>query len=239
MIESRREIEEALARITSLLEPLDNLYGFVGGAVIPLLLNEYAGVSVRPTKDVDIVFEIRSYAEFHNLEESLRQLGFRQRHLDRRTGQDEPLCRWYLEDLMIDVLPSHESAMAHNINRWFRFLPVCIEDHTLANGSTVRVASAPLIIATKVEAFLSRGDGDYLASHDLEDMLALFEGREELLSEIERTPHEIRAFLAERMQSFLDSRGFRQAIAMSVDDEEACLKIIDALKKVTTFQREL
>jgi len=239
MIESRSEIEDALSKLVSLLEPLQSRYGFVGGAVIPLLLDEDAGSSVRPTKDVDIVFEIRSYAAFQNLEHSLRQLGFRQRHGELSRNHDEPLCRWYLEDLMIDVLPSHESAMAPNVNRWFRFLPVCIEDLALANGSTISVAPAPLIVATKLEAFCSRGNNDYLASHDLEDMLALFEGREILLREIERAPQELREFLAGLIQRFLETREFRQAITMNFDDEETYLRIIETLGAVATMRTDI
>ena len=43
-------------------------------------------------------------------------------------------------------------------------------------------------VAAKLEAFADRGAGDMLASHDLEDVLNIVDGREELAGELARAP---------------------------------------------------
>jgi hypothetical protein len=52
---------------------------------------------------------------------------------------------------------------------------------TLPSGKVIRVISAPFFLGTKMEAFRGRGRMDYLASHDLEDFIAVVEGRSTLL----------------------------------------------------------
>jgi hypothetical protein len=50
------------------------------------------------------------------------------------------------------------------------------------------VISPPYFIATKPEAFKSRGRGDYNNSHDLEDLLTVIDGREAIVEEIAASP---------------------------------------------------
>ena len=47
------------------------------------------------------------------------------------------------------------------------------------------------MVATKIEAFHGRGDGDYLASSDFEDIIRLIDGRPELVDEILIAPREV------------------------------------------------
>ena len=44
--------------------------------------------------------------------------------------------------------------------------------------------TAPYFLATKIEAFESRGEGDFYGSHDLEEIITLLDGREFLFDEI-------------------------------------------------------
>jgi hypothetical protein len=48
-----------------------------------------------------------------------------------------------------------------------------------------------------MEAFKGRGKMDFQASHDLEDFVAVFEGRETLLQEIAASPQPLRRYLAD------------------------------------------
>ncbi len=56
-------------------------------------------------------------------------------------------------------------------------------------------ASAPCFLATKFEAFYSRGGGDYLLSKDIEDILAVVDGRLELIEELRRYDRDVREFV--------------------------------------------
>src|SRR5205807_2395890 len=47
----------------------------------------------------------------------------------------------------------------------------------LENGLMLRVVTAPFFLGTKLEAFKGCGKNDYFASHDLEDLIAVIDGR--------------------------------------------------------------
>jgi hypothetical protein len=69
---------------------------------------------------------------------------------------------------------------------------------------TLRVISAPAFLATKLEAFASRGGGD-LTHPDIEDIVYLIDGRKELVSEVESAVEELRAFVAESVKALFDA----------------------------------
>jgi len=51
-------------------------------------------------------------------------------------------------------------------------------------------------LATKLEAYLGRGEGDLLGSRDFADIVTLADGREELVAEIRAAPKELRSYIA-------------------------------------------
>ena len=59
------------------------------------------------------------------------------------------------------------------------------------------------VLATKLEAFKGRGRGDYLASADNEDVIAVIDGRPEVLTEVEACPRELRAYLAGEFEQLI------------------------------------
>ncbi len=66
----------------------------------------------------------------------------------------------------------------------------------------------PLFIATKLEAFLDRGKGDFLMSHDLGDALAVIDGRETLLAEFEAVDAQVAGFVGDVVASLLATQKF-------------------------------
>ncbi len=61
---------------------------YVGGAVVSLYINDPAAEDVRPTKDIDISFEIASFSELEELRITLKSKGFYQ------TSEDDVICRF-------------------------------------------------------------------------------------------------------------------------------------------------
>jgi predicted nucleotidyltransferase len=82
----------------------------------------------------------------------------------------------------------------------------------LPSGHSIRLVTSPLFLATKLEAFQDRGAGDYLASHDLEDIATVVDGRAELLEEVGRADEEVRAYLRERLSALLATDAFVDAL---------------------------
>ena len=66
-----------------------------------------------------------------------------------------------------------------------------IRRRTTRSTVSIKVVSAIAFIATKLDAFDDRGDGDYQASHDLEDIISVVDGRERLISELAVAPREM------------------------------------------------
>jgi hypothetical protein len=71
----------------------------------------------------------------------------------------------------------------------------------LSHGQAIRVIAAPFFLGTKMEAFRARGRMDFQASHDLEDFVAVIEGRNTLLQEIAESPQDLQDYLAEAAKS--------------------------------------
>jgi hypothetical protein len=59
----------------------------------------------------------------------------------------------------------------------------------------IRVVTAPYFLATKIEAFKGRGRGDFLASHDLEDLIYVIDGRSTIVEEVQTATPLLREYL--------------------------------------------
>jgi hypothetical protein len=67
-------------------------------------------------------------------------------------------------------------------------------------------------VATKLEAFASRGGGDFMSSHDLEDVLNVVDGREELVKEMATAPADLRQAVASTFTALLTNPNFANVL---------------------------
>jgi hypothetical protein len=89
-------------------------FAFVGGAVVGLLITDPANPPIRATRDVDIVAEVLALSGYRRIEKALRERGFTQ---DMRA--DAPICRWQVDGITVDVMPTIEEVLGF-ANRWYR-----------------------------------------------------------------------------------------------------------------------
>lgn len=178
----------------------------MGGCVTGLLITEAASPPVRTTRDVDVIVEVVSLGEYHTLEHQLQQAGLRH---DR--SQDAPVCRWLAGSALLDVMPTDRAVLGFG-NRWYDEAVRTAVTYTLPSGTSIRLITAPVFIATKLEAFADRGDGDFLASHDLEDITTIIDGRPALAGEAAVASPEIRRHLSAQMKVLLQSSAFLNAL---------------------------
>lgn len=195
-----------LESVVAALGPLCPRFVFVGGCVTGLLITEAASPPVRTTRDVDVIVEVVSLGEYHTLEHQLQQAGSRH---DR--SQDAPVCRWLAGSALLDVMPTDRAVLGFG-NRWYDEAVRTAVTHALPSGTSIRLITAPVFIATKLEAFAGRGDGDFLASHDLEDITAIIDGRPALADEAAVASPEIRRHLSAQMKVLLQSSAFLNAL---------------------------
>jgi hypothetical protein len=191
---------------------LGRLAGKVGFMMAGEIIKEQLGqpsaspvaTPVRATHDVDAI-TAASYFEFTQLEEQLRKLGFRESR-----AEGAPVCRWVHGDLVLDVMPTDASVLGFS-NRWY--------DPALENAQRVhldkyeiRLITGPYFLATKLEAFHGRGKGDYRTSHDLEDIVTVVDGREEIVEEVHLAPTDLQGYLSDKFQTLLNDRDFIDAL---------------------------
>jgi hypothetical protein len=191
--------------VICLLGPvLDDLV-FIGGCTTGLYITDSAAAGIRPTEDVDVIVDVTSYAEYTSLAERLRALGLAE---DATPGA--PLCRWRRAEMIVDVMPTDASVLGFS-NRWY---PAAIETAHMRRiaGHDVRIVTPPLFIATKLEAFHGRGANDVFASHDLEDIVTLVDGRPTITAEVGAAEPEVRAYIATEVRALLDSPDFIEAL---------------------------
>lgn len=171
--------------VVELLAPLLDRLVFVGGATTGLFISDVAASSVRVTRDVDSIVDVTTYAQYADLSDELRALG-----LSEDTSEGAPLCRWRGENVLVDVMPTDERILGFS-NRWY---PVAINTAQVIDigRNAARIVTPPLFVATKLEAFHGRGAGDVFRSHDLEDIAAVVDGREELIDEIAAANGDVR-----------------------------------------------
>jgi predicted nucleotidyltransferase len=69
-------------------------------------------------------------------------------------------------------------------NRWYLVAMEAATTHQLFRDLEIRIVTAPYLLATKIEAFKGRSRGDFLASHDLEDLIFVIDGRSIIVEEV-------------------------------------------------------
>ena len=196
---------------------------FVGGGIVPLLITDPAAPVARPTKDVDVVFQIVSAGMYSALWADLLNAGFQ----DDLTA-DKPACALFFQGWRVDVLPTRPNIIIGGGNRWFAHAIEYAEEMEL-EGEVVLRASAPVFIATKLEAWLSRGKtkagGPDYFHQDLEDVIAVIDGRNEIDAEWAHAPIAVLEFVRLLFSDFVSSKDFLNALPghLGGDDERALI----------------
>jgi hypothetical protein len=92
--------------------------------------------------------------------------------LTEDTGDGPPICRWRQKKTILDVMPLDAKILGFS-NRWYKPALDSAIVRELGPDLRVRVVTGFYFCATKSEALAGRGKGDYQASHDLEDLIAV------------------------------------------------------------------
>ncbi len=179
---------------------------FLGGAATSLLITDPALPHIRTTFDVDVIVEVLSRMDYYRLEESLRERGFTQ-----SIDSEHPVCRWSYREVIVDIMPTDAKILGFS-NRWYVHAIHQSDVVRIDEELEIRLVTAPFFLATKIEAFLGRGNGDFLSSHDIEDIISIVNGRKELIGEVARSSPELRAFLSEIFSTFLAKDAFLESL---------------------------
>jgi len=167
---------------------------FVGGATVELWITDPAAPEFRPTDDIDVIVEVTTRRAYFEFEERVQETGFKH---DPESGV---ICRFEhrYSGLLLDLMPT-ESSIVGFTNHWQSEAFAHAAERVLPSGRAIRVVPPPYLLATKLEAYASRGKGDLYGSRDFGDVIALIDGREELLGEISKASEPLRAYIASQL----------------------------------------
>jgi len=203
---------------------------FLGGCATGLLITDIAAPPTRETKDVDVIVEIAARHDYHILSGKLRDRGF---HEDQSEGA--PICRWVYQSVIVDVMTTDRSILGFS-NRWYSEAMRTAEYTRLPGGVGIRMVTAPFFLATKLEAFYGRGNGDFIASHDLEDMIAVLDGRATIVQEVSECL-ELREHLPGAFTKLLENEEFQDALPGHLPADAASQgrigMILDRIKEIS------
>jgi len=188
---------------------------FVGGCATGMFITDPAMPEVRVTQDVDVIVEVTSRMEYYRLEEELRSRGFEQ-----DMSENTPVCRWLVDVIKVDIMPTQEDILGFS-NRWY--LPAIRNANhiELEDELTIKLVSPPYFLATKIDAFNGRGGGDYMASHDMEDIITILDGRPEIVSEIRSSSDDLKDFLSRTFRILLVNDEFLDSIPGHLSTDRA------------------
>lgn len=195
-------LEVAVERLGPLIDDVVFLRGCAAG----LLLTDPAAPPVRVTRDVDVIVEVASLRDYQHFNQKFRNRGF-----SEDISPETPICRWRSGDIIFDVMPTDPGILGFG-NRWFSRAFAAALKVTLPSGAKINVLPPPYFIATKIEAFHHRGSEDFLLSRDVEDVVAVFDGRKEIVSEVKHAEVELFRDIREHSHKWIGNRDFLDAL---------------------------
>jgi hypothetical protein len=202
---------------------------YLGGCTTALFITDPLSLDVRPTRDVDCIVDLVSLPKYYEFGEKLKIRGFKE------SMNEDVMCRWRCEDAILDIIPTDEDILKFG-NQWYRKAIQNPITHQLDQDLAIKSVTAPYLLATKIDAFKSRGDGDFLGSHDFEDLITVIAGRAEIVDEIEAEGDALKFHLREFFDSIITNTKFQQALPGHLNDGPITLErmqmVIRRLEKI-------
>jgi predicted nucleotidyltransferase len=196
---------DLLMRVAERLGPDCDRVVFIGGTTVSLLVVDPAIAATRVTDDVDCIVQVEKLSEYYDFVHHLENSGF-------SPDQNGPICRYNIGGLKVDIMPTQPEVIGF-ANRWYQEGLENAVEVPIPSGAVIRILAAPYFIASKLEAFRDRGKNDYWASHDLEDIITVIDGRPAIVEEIRAlNSQELKMYLSEQMEVLLASEKFLEAL---------------------------
>ena len=219
---------ESLVIVAKAITGIGRSAVFAGGSVTRFLITDNASAKPRPTKDIDVIVGTDTRLDYYHLEEELRKRGFSQ-----VIEEDAPLCRWKIKDILVDVMPSNVDILGFT-NRWYAPALENAEILEIEDGLFINIIKAPYFLATKMEAFSGRGGNDYMSSHDMEDIITVIDGRDQIVSDISQSPDDLKSYLKEKFHEYLACEDFISCISGHLlPDQASQSRVPIVLKRIT------
>lgn len=196
---------------------------YLGGCATALFINDPAALDVRATVDVDCIVDVVSLVEYHKFENQLLEKGF------KKSMEDDVICRFRCDEIILDVMPTDKKVLGFG-NRWYKEALQDSVNHEIASDLIIKCISAPYFLATKFEAFKTRGNNDLWASHDYEDIISVVAGRINIVEEVTEANSELRENIQSEFIRLLQNDQFEPTLPGYVNDGPATMQNAQVVK---------
>jgi predicted nucleotidyltransferase len=200
---------------------------FVGGAIVDFLITDPASPEVRASMDVDVIIELASQMDYHALRGPLNSLGFK----EDNSGNPPLICRWNINGIIVDIMPTDEKILGFS-NEWYMDAIKTADWVEIAEKLSIRRISGPSFLMTKLAAFNDRGNEDYLGSSDIEDVIAVLDGRPGIIDEIKGSHQKLKNALVQEFRALLKNQDFMDALPGHLIDNHRSPTIIKRLQTI-------
>lgn len=203
---------EILKIAAKLLQPLKDEIVFLGGSTVSLFITEPNVVTIRETFDVDCVVEVSHRNSYEDTAKKLRLLGFNE------DTESKVICRFKKDSLILDVMPTDPKVLGFT-NIWYKDGFKKSKMFKIGNEE-IQVFDLPYLVATKIEAFKGRGKGEYLVSHDIEDLVTLLDGRRTIADDLAGSDAGVVGYLKTEFKKMSENNKFLASLDGHISDRE-------------------
>ena len=212
---SKNQNIDFISAVAQKLKPILDQVVFVGGCTVGFMITDEAISEVRETIDVDVIVDITTRAEHYEMEKTLRGLGFQ--------NDQSVICRYTIDGYILDVMPTDTKILGFT-NQWYAGAVKSPQRVALNNGLEILLVTPIYFLATKIEAFLGRGKGDYAMSRDIWDIITVIDGRPEIVMDVESSDKKIRVYVSDSFAKFLCDSDFISLYPGHLEQDETLEK---------------
>ena len=217
--------------VSNALAKLQTPVVFAGGATVSLYADIDFREEARPTDDVDVVLELVAYINYAAVEVQIRAIGF------VNDIHSKVICRYKYKGLIVDIMPTDEKVLGFS-NKWYAPGFKQAIDFEIDKQHIVKIFPVAYFIASKLEAFKSRGKNDGRTSSDFEDIVFVLNNRNTIWKELQESDEIAKQFLTNEFSKLLSGNYIDEWIAVHLDynDRQRADFITSRLKEFISRQ---
>jgi predicted nucleotidyltransferase len=133
-------------------------------------------------------------------------------------------------------MPADEKILGFG-NRWYKEALENAITHQIFDDLIIKSVTALYFLATKIEAFKTRGKNDFLDSHDFEDIITVIAGRINIADEVALANNELKIHLKHSFMELLNNDQFEVSLPGHVSDGPVTIQrvqtVIERIIKIT------
>ena len=214
-----RQIESLAEKLGELCEEV-----VVVGACSPaLILDISTAPDLRPANDVDMG-QADNYGRYFSFVEKIKKKGFVER-------QGDPIGCYASGELMVDVMPTEADVLGFT-NRWYKKAFVNATYRKLPSGKSIKTVTPVYFVATKFEAFSSRGKDDVMASPDLEDIITILVEVPTLEEELKQADKDVQRYISDQFKKLVLNKNYPHFLSAHLRGDQASQAFLPELRRL-------